>query len=277
VRRRPNFLYVGPDKAGSSWLHETLLRHPDVYLTPAKDLYFFDRYYERGLDWYLDQFRDARAEEVVGEVCQDYLFHPRAAARIRRDLGCVRIMVSLRDPVERAWSSFLYMRKHGEQPDTFAQALRSRPELLDHGRYATALGRFLEQFPRELIHVALFDDLVADPQSYLDSVTDFLGVDPMPLDEQERAARLPAAAARSVAVAAAVRRGAAWAREHDAARLVGRVKRSSLVHRTLYRPIDRSATRPDPAEVATVRAALGPEVVALERTTGLPLRSVWGW
>ena len=71
---KPNFIYIGPDKAGSSWLHEVLLRHPQVFLSPAKDLYFFDRYYDRGIAWYLRQFDDAGPEHVVvGEVCQDYL------------------------------------------------------------------------------------------------------------------------------------------------------------------------------------------------------------
>ncbi|WP_164775259.1 sulfotransferase domain-containing protein [Nocardioides pantholopis] len=277
MSRLPNFLYVGPDKAGSSWLHEVLLKHHDVYLTPAKDLYFFDRYYDRGLAWYADQFRDARAERVVGEICQDYLFHPRAAERIHDTLGPVRVMVSLRDPVERAWSSYLYMRKHGIGPDTFAAALRSHPELLEHGRYATGLDRFLQRFPRELVHVALFDDLSADPQSFLDSVTDFLDVARLPLAARDLAARLPAARARSLRVASVARRGADWVREHDGARLVGRVKRSALVQRALYQPIDRSAVRPDPGDVAVVRTALGPEVDALERTFGLSLRESWGW
>ena len=177
MNRLPNFLYVGPDKAGSSWLHEVLLKHPDVYLTPAKDLYFFDRYYDRGSAWYAAQFRAAREERIVGEVCQDYLFHPEAAERIHATLGQVRVMVSLRDPVERAWSSYLYMRKHGIGPDTFHEALSTRPELLEHGRYATGLDRYLQRFPRELVHVALFDDLTRDPQSFLDGVTRFLGIE----------------------------------------------------------------------------------------------------
>jgi len=277
VSRLPNFLYVGPDKAGSSWLHEVLLKHPDVYLTPAKDLYFFDRYFDRGPAWYAAQFRDAGDETIVGEVCQDYLFHPETAARIHETLGPVRVMVSLRDPVERAWSSYLYMRKHGIGPDTFAEALRSRPELLEHGRYATGLDRFLQRWPRELVHVALFDDLTQDPQHYLDDVTDFLGIDRLPLAEHDLAARLPAAKARSVLVAAAARRGADWVREHDGARIVGRVKRSSLVQRALYRPIDRAAVRPAPDDVITVRTALASEVDTLEQTFGLRLRESWGW
>jgi hypothetical protein len=277
VTRLPNFLYVGPDKAGSSWLHEVLLKHPDVYLTPAKDLYFFDRYFDRGLEWYASQFRDARDETIVGEVCQDYLFHPEAAARIHATLGPVKVMVSLRDPVERAWSSYLYMRKHGIGPDTFSEALRSRPELIEHGRYALGLDRFLELFPREMVHVALFDDLVADPQAFLDGVTGFLGVERLPLAPADLEARLPAARARSLWLAGAARRSADWVREHDGARLVGRVKRSPMVQRALYRPLDRQAVRPDPADVRAVRSALEPEVDAVERTFGLRLHESWGW
>lgn len=275
--RLPNFLYVGPDKAGSSWLHEMLLKHPDTYLTPAKDLYFFDRYYDRGLAWYAAQFRDARDETVVGEVCQDYLFHPEAAGRIHATLGPVKVMVCLRDPVERAWSSYLYMRKHGIGPETFGEALRSRPELLEHGRYATGLERFLDRWPREQIHVALFDDLVADPQAFMDAVTAFLGVQRLVLAPSDLAARLPAARARSVVVASTVRRTADWVREHDGARLVGVVKRSSLVQRALYRPIDRSSVRPAVDDVSAVQVALAPEVDRLERTFGLRLHESWGW
>jgi len=277
VSRLPNFLYVGPDKAGSSWIHEMVLKHADVYMTPAKDLYYFDRYYDRGPGWYAAQFEAAREEKIVGEVCQDYLFHPEAAARIRDTLGPVRIMVSLRDPVERAWSSYLYMRKHGIGPDTFAEALESRPELLEHGRYATSLDRFLELFPRELIHVALFDDLVDDPQHFLDGITEFLEIDRLPLAEKDLEARLPAAKARSVRLAWVARRSADWVREHDGATLVGKVKRSPLVQRALYRPLDREAVRPTADDVLAVRRALSSEVDALDGTFGLQLRESWGW
>jgi hypothetical protein len=277
MNRLPNFLYVGPDKAGSSWLHEMLLKHPDVYLSPAKDLYFFDRYYERGTDWYASRFRGARTEEIVGEVCQDYLFHPEAAARIHETLGPIRIMVSLRDPVERAWSSYLYMRKHGIGPETFAEALCSRPELLDHGRYATALDRFLELFPRQMVHVALFDNLTVDPQGFMDAVTDFLDLQPLRLTESDLAPRLPAARARSIRLASVTRKSADWVREHDGATLVGRVKRSPVVQRALYQPLDRRLVRPAAEDVLTVRTALGPEIDALERNFGFQLRESWGW
>jgi hypothetical protein len=127
------------------------------------------------------------------------------------------------------------------------------------------------------VHVAVFDDLEADPQRFLDGITDFLGIDRLPLAEKDRAAKLPAAKARSVLLASAARRSADWVREHDGAVLVGKVKRSPLVQRTLYRPIDRRAVRPAPDDVLTIRHALSDEVDALDRTFGLRLRESWGW
>ena len=237
-----------------------------------------ERYYARGLDWYGSQFRDAATEQVVGEVCQDYLFHPEAATRIRESLGPdVRFMVSLRDPVERAWSSYLYMRKHGIGPSTFAEALRTRPELVEHGRYATGLDRFLGHYPKEQIHVALFDDLARDPQRFLNGVTDFVGVGRMALLGRDLEPKLPAARARSVRLAHVARSGADWVREHDGARLVGRVKQSPLVQRVLYRPIDRRTHRPGSDDVVAVRTALSQEIEALDATWGLSLREAWGW
>ncbi|MGL5827254.1 MAG: hypothetical protein ACRCYU_20935 [Nocardioides sp.] len=278
ARTLPNFIYIGPDKAGSSWLHEVLIRHPQVYLTPAKDLYFFDRYFDRGLGWYADQFKGAGpAHRVVGEICQDYLFDPQAPGRIAGSLGQIKTMVSLRDPVERAWSSWLYARKHGNWPADFLTALREVPELLDHGRYAAGLDRFTEHIGVERIHIAVFDDLAADPQTFLDAITGFLGIDRMPLTTEERKPTLAAASARSITLAHAARRTADFAREHGAARLIGVVKRSPLVHRLLYRPLDKAAHRPEPAAVDFIKAALADDVHRLDSVYGQCVATRWGW
>ena len=199
---KPNFIYIGPDKAGSSWLHEVLLRHPQVFLSPAKDLYFFDRYYDRGIAWYLRQFDDAGPEHVVvGEVCQDYLFHPEAPQRIADSLGSCRMMVTLRDPADRAFSSYLYMLRSGWAPGTFLEALERQPMLLEHGSYATALDRFTDRFGRDQIYVAVFDDLVADPQAFIDALTSWLDVD---AGDVESCAARGSAAGRSRPVRGAV-------------------------------------------------------------------------
>lgn len=274
----PNFLYIGPDKAGSSWLREALAVYPEVFLTPAKDLYFFDRYYDRGIQWYRSQFREAESgHAVVGEVCPDYLASADAPERIASCLPHVKMMVTLREPSARAFSSYLYMRKHGEGPPTFREALMSCPDLIEHGRYATQLRRYLDCFDRQAIYIALFDDLQADAQAFLDGITDWLGVKRLALHDGVLEARLPASRARITPLAFAVRRSADWVRRHDGAELVGRVKRSPVVQRTLYKPLVGDRPAMSATDRAWVRDRLAPEVDALERDLGIPVRERWGW
>jgi hypothetical protein len=278
VAGKPNFIYIGPDKAGSSWLHEVLLRHPQIFLSPAKDLYFFDRYYDRGLDWYLRQFDDARPEHlVVGEVCQDYLFHPEAPQRIADSLGSCRMMVTLRDPADRAFSSYLYMLRSGWEPGTFLQALAGQPMLLQHGSYATALERFTDRFGRDQIHVAVFDDLVADPQAFIDALTAWLDIESITMTPAQLGARLPATRARSATLSRLACWGAQFVREHDGATVVGRVKRSPFVQRALYRPLTTDKPTMTVEERSAVQVALAEEVAQIDRVYGLDLARRWGW
>jgi sulfotransferase family protein len=276
VTRLPNFLYIGPDKAGSSWLHEVLLTHPQVFMTPAKDLYYFDRYYDKGTDWYAAHFARAADEPVVGEVCQDYLFCAEAPQRIAGTLESPRFMVTLRDPVDRAFSSYLYMLKMGEQPGTFSEALTGRPELLEHGRYGRGLDGFADRFGEESVLVTVFDDLVADPRAFVGDVYRFLGVEPLPLTDELMAARLPASKARSVGLARLARAAADWTREHDGAAVVGRVKRAPIVQRVLYQPL-KERPQVEEADVARIRDELDSDVRRAEERFGVKLRERWGW
>jgi hypothetical protein len=275
---KPNFIYIGPDKAGSSWLHEVLLTHPQVFMPVAKDLYYFDRYYDRGDSWYLEQFADARPEQtVVGEVCQDYLFCAESPERIQKSLGTSRFMVTLRDPADRAFSSYLYMLKQGQKPGTFLEALQGRPELIEHGRYATGLKRFYDLFGQDSVHVAVFDDLVADPQAFIDHLLEWLQIDPLPLSPELIGARLPASAARSAFLARWARKAADIVRERDGANLVGRVKRSTTVQRVLYRPLADDKPVMTDVERKAVHDALADEIAWLDESLGLALADRWGW
>lgn len=276
--RLPNLAYIGPDKAGSSWLHTMLDHHPQVYVTEAKDLYFFDRFYHRGRDWYARQFGGAlEHHRYIGEVCPDYLACPKAPARMQEVIPRARLVVTLRDPAGRAFSSYLYMRKHGEGPSTFREALHSFPDLLDHGRYGTQLARYAAHFPRDQIFVGLFDDLRDDPQAFFDGLTDWLGLDRLVLSEEDRQAQLSASRARVPLLAWLVRYAANWVRVHDGARAVGRVKRSPLVHRVLYTPMGEKTPSMEPQDRDWVREQLLNEVLIVERDWGLPLRERWGW
>jgi hypothetical protein len=274
----PDFVYIGPDKAGSSWLHEVLAQHPSVYLSPAKGLYFFDRYYDRGLHWYLRQFADARPEHRVrGEVCTDYLACPESAERMGRDVPGARLMVTLRDPAERAFSSYLHMLRSGWRAGSFLEALTRYPELVEHGRYASQLERFRRWFGREAIHVAVFDDLQADPQSFLDALTSWLGIASLPLDASSREPRLPAGRARSRSLSRTVSWAAHVLRQRDRGELVGRVKNTPWVQRALYTPLVDDRPRLTAEGRARIHAELGDEVARLDDAYGLDLGRRWGW
>jgi hypothetical protein len=277
--RLVNFLYLGPGRSGSTWLHEVLVRHPEVFLSGAKDLYFFSRCYSRGLGWYQAQFRAARPDhKVIGEVGTDYLACAQAPTRIRACLGPdVRLMVTLRDPVSRAFSSYLYLSKHGLAAPSFRQTALASPELIEEGRYATQLRRYLDHFGRRTLYIALFDDLQQDAQRFLNGVTDWLGIARQGVGPGLMEARLPSSEARWLPLASLARRGADWVRGHDGAELVGRVKRSALVQRALYKPLRADRPVMSPEDVSFVRERLEPEVARVEQDFGIPLRQRWGW
>lgn len=279
AERLPNFLFLGPDRSGSTWLHAALSRHPQVYLSEAKDLYFFERYFHRGVDWYASQFRKARRHhEIIGEICPTYLYAPQAADRIHRTLPNARLMICVRDPVRRAFSSYLYLRRNGRRLKSFSKALESVPRLIERGRYATYLQPYLERFGTDRIYVGVFDDLHADPQGYLDDITAWLGLRPIRLPRELLSPKLPAGRPRSRKVAKFANHGALWARERGLTATIGRIKGSTAVQRLLYRPLgtdDHPKLKKRDAD--RVRAELDPEIRKLEQIYGLDLRRRWGW
>ena len=233
----PNFLFIGPDKCGSTWMYEVLRGHPEAFVPKVKDIYYFDRYYSRGLDWYASFFRDAPADvRAVGELSHDYLFSTAALRRIRRDLPGVRLFTSLRNPVERSFSQYLYMRRSGMTGSSFEQALAEFPEIIDNSQYYKHLIPYLNEFGPDRVAVLVFDDLVADARAFAERMFAFLGLDTtIELDFESRI--LPASRARSQRLARLAKLGANWARRLGFPGLVGGVKGSALT-RILYAPYE---------------------------------------
>lgn len=272
----PNFIFIGPDKSGSSWLYEVLNAHPEVYVTPAKDIYFFDRYYVWGLDWYRERFRDRGEEKVICEVCHDYLFSPVAAERMSHDLHEVRLMVCLREPIDRAFSAYLYLRKFGWTDATFEEEIAANPSLLNRGRYFTHLKPYLERFGRDQILVSRFDDLMEDPRKFAGSVFRFLGVREMILPGALRHPRFPAGRARSVLVAKLAKSGAQVLRRLGKPRLVGILKSSAALQKLLFVPYsEQTKPTPEPETRRRLQAEFREEIEALDRALGTDFAGLW--
>lgn len=277
-RSLPNFIFLGPDKSGSTWLHAALSTHPQVYLTPGKDLHFFDRYFDRGLDWYAAQFREAGPQhKVIGEIGTRYLYAPKVPARMHRTIPEARLMVCVRDPVKRAFSSYLYLRRQGKRLGSFAEALDSTPAIVARCRYAMHLGRYMKRFGKDCIYVGVFDDLQQDPQRYLDGVTTWLCLDSVHLPAAMLKPRLTASQARSRHLGAIASSTARRANDRDLTRVVAWIKNFAALQPLLYRPIDKNDPQLTQQDADRIRELLDPDVRRLEELFGLELRQRWGW
>jgi hypothetical protein len=197
----PNFIVVGAAKAGTTALYWYLLEHPSVVRSPVKEnnavasgrdaggkLGYGDPEVQdfplKSLDDYQGLFAEAGDATAVGEASPIYLECPQAAARIQALLPGVRIIASLRHPVDRAYSDYLmHLRHRGRrfdaERDLSAAADWARPDShwMRIGRYHEQLSRYFEAFPRRQIHVSLFDDLKRSPPELMRGVYRFVGVD----------------------------------------------------------------------------------------------------
>ena len=201
--RLPEFLGIGTQKGGTTYLHGLLQQHPQVYLAHPKELHFFSLHHHRGLEWYGHHFDDATADQCCGEVTPYYLFHPLAAERIATALPKVKLIVLLRDPVERALSQYFHSKRLGLEPleleEAFAaeskrladaEAALKRGEThkshqqhsyLSRSRYELQLPHFEALFPSKQLQVLRSEDLFERPQQLWASVLTFLGLDEFPL------------------------------------------------------------------------------------------------
>jgi len=190
--RLPTFLIVGAMRSGTTSLARYLGAHPDVWMAPEKEVHFFDRNFDLGLDWYSRRLGGPASASCIGEATQSYMYDANSVLRIRKTLPRVKLIAILRDPIDRAYSHFQLNKALGIEPLLFQEALQAEAERLsspdrnqrfaysyvDRGLYHAQVLRLSSSFPRESIHVALFEEMRADPGSVVEAACRFLGVDP---------------------------------------------------------------------------------------------------
>lgn len=194
---KPEFLIVGAQKCGTTMLHEVLSQHPQLYLPPTKELHYFDRsssYPDAA--WYLEQFAPA-GKRVAGEATPIYCFWPGAIERIAAELPEVKLVLILRDPVERAISQHRMELARGDEDLPLMAALLAEEKRLAHGgeralrhhsyvargRYQAQLARLHKTFGMQRVLLLSLEHMVAGTGPGLAELARFLGVEaaPMPL------------------------------------------------------------------------------------------------
>jgi hypothetical protein len=177
--RLPDFIAVGPVRTGTTWL-DGLLRGRVGLPAGIKEPQFFGWRYELGLAWYTRHFRNCR-EVVVGEFGPTYFFAGEARERIARHIPDCRIIITLRDPVERIYSHYKLWRKLAIVKGSFAQEIESNASLYTRIAYAPHVRAWRERFGTGHTLVLIYEHSLADRQAYVDRLCAFIGIAPFDL------------------------------------------------------------------------------------------------
>jgi hypothetical protein len=195
--RLPDFIIIGAAKSGTTSLHDYLARHHQVSMSSSadpsvrnKEPCFFDAdvNWHRGVEWYRGLFAGAAPDQRCGEASTNYTRFPQVPGvpeRIAATVPGVRLVYSMRHPVERAYSHFVHRwsrELHPGEPfrETFEEFVAHDPMCLDGSDYELQIRRYWDHFPRSSLLLLRMDDLLADPGTLLRRVTGFLGLDPEP-------------------------------------------------------------------------------------------------
>lgn len=274
----PNFLYIGTSKAGSTWIFKTLSWHPEIYMYPGKDLGFFTSDWDKGWDWYRANFDPEPHHKVIGEVSHSYMVSEDATRRLHERLPDAKLMVCLREPVDRTFSQYLDGIKNGKISGSLEEELERTASLINRSSYGTHIARYLEVFPREQLHIAAFDDLKSAPAQFASDMFRFLEVEDLPLPETNRQKVLPAGEPRVRSVAMAAKVASKAMNKVGLAGLRGKLKTSPAVRNVIYRPFT-SETRPTiPSDIeARLRDQMRTEVLQLDEVAGTDFATKWGY
>lgn len=214
----PNFLIIGAPRCGTTSLYFYLRQHPDVFMPAVKEPnYYWPEGWERTADAirtraeYERLFDRAAGERAVGEATTHILVSPSAPERVLRDLPGVRLVVSLRQPADRAYSHYLHRVRWGLESRPVEEALVPGNPAYDFGRYGELLQPWLDRVPRERLHVIVYEELAEDADRVMRDLFAFLGVDAsFPVDTRTR--HNPSSVPRSLALTRLVWSGIRLAR-----------------------------------------------------------------
>ncbi len=217
----PNFIGIGTQRAGTTWLYEMLSLHPDIFLPAQKELHFFDEkpdfsayeglgnpgqrpYYDMGSadhwNWYREQFEPGLKHKVRGEITPFYAtLSDKRVALMAEKLPALKIIYIIRNPVKRAWSGFRLFwfletgHKECEPAEDIIRKTVMYPAKLIHGDYRRNTRVYENNFKRDRILYLFYDDIIQSPDEFLKQVFSFLEIEPLPLTGAELKKKVNAA------------------------------------------------------------------------------------
>lgn len=198
ARKSPSFLIIGAQKGGTTSLYDYLIQHPGIISAFRKEIHFFDKNYDKGMNWYNSFFPILEKEGITGEASPFYLYHKLVPQRIKNDLDEIKLIILLRDPVQRAFSHYKMEKRRGIEKLSFLKALEAEEarleegreslenglysynhqyfSYLDRGKYAEQIQRWFELFGRDNILILNSESFFNNPGTSYNEVLEFLGL-----------------------------------------------------------------------------------------------------
>jgi len=182
------FMGIGAPKCGTTQVADWIDAHPELCLSVPKEVLYFNRKvsyihgenenFSKSLNWYQKHFAHCSLNQKIGEFSASYIYSKEAAEKIHSLYPNVKIIVCLRQPVDRSYSQYLMFRHYLKKENRpFHQAIIEEPELLERSKYAGYIKTYLDLFPRNNFLFLTLDEIVKNPKPTLAKVYGFLEVE----------------------------------------------------------------------------------------------------
>jgi len=199
TQNNPTFLGLGVEKSATSWIFACLYEHPEICI-PIKEINFFweDEKWKKGIDFYQNFFQERCPNAIMqGEFSTSYFYYPVVASRINQYLPKIKLLVCLRNPVDRAFSNYRNDIMAGTIPKTlsFQDALEVKDYYLDQGHYKKQFTEYFKYFSKDQFYIMIYEDIAKDPKQFIQQLFRFLEVDetfiPSSLSKKINVSRTP--------------------------------------------------------------------------------------
>ncbi|MCP4351171.1 MAG: sulfotransferase domain-containing protein [Desulfobacterales bacterium] len=268
----PDWLIIGPQKAGTTWIYKYLLYRGDVCLpNGVKETFFFDKSYNRGLKWYQKHFTPTDHHIYTAEVGPTYFQNIQAGERIKETIGIIPLFCTLRNPADRSFSHYLHMRRYGMTRLDFRNAVEKHPEILESSRYATHLNRWYSIFGKENIHTLFHENLSKAPDQYAGQICRKTGLMEKPVPDELKKKINPATLPANHLLAFTGQRIADFVRYIGGYQLIEWAKKKGLKEIFFGKPGAVPVETLSPEDRYWLIKLLSSEIEQLENMTGIDL------
>lgn len=176
-KKYPDVIFVGPLKTATSYIYDYFLHHPDVVTSePIKEVFYYDDYYDKGEDWYLSQFKQEGEDKVTIDVSPSYMIRDVALERIKKDNPNAKIIMTLRDPMERFNSHVKHHMRHGYAYKDFSSLLEEHPRIVRGSQYEKYVDQWVSAFGEDNVFLLDFREFNKDPRQFMQKTCEILNV-----------------------------------------------------------------------------------------------------